>query len=198
MNKSEFITSLQSKLCSLPEQDAQERIDFYIEMIDDRIEDGCSEEKAVAEMGSIEEIASKIIADIPLLRIATKKIKPKKQIEAWKIVLLVIGAPIWLSLAVSALAVILSLYVVLWSVIVSLWAIFGAVVACALNAAARVIFAFQGDTLAEFAMLGASIFCAGLSIFLFFGCNAATSGIILLTKKIALGIKKCFVKKEKA
>ena len=36
-------------------------------------------------------------------------------------------------------------------------------------------------------------FCGG-----FFGCNGATKGIAILTKKIALGIKKCFVKKEDA
>jgi hypothetical protein len=47
-------------------------------------------------------------------------------------------------------------------------------------------------------LIGASLFCAGLSVFLFFGCKAATNGTVWLTKRIALGIKNLFIRKEKA
>ena len=49
--------------------------------------------------------------------------------------------------------------------------------------------------LAGIALIGASLACAGLSIFLFFGCKTATKGTVVLTKKIALGIKKRLVRK---
>ena len=46
------------------------------------------------------------------------------------------------------------------------------------------------------AMIGARIFCAGLSLFMFFGCVAASRGILRLTKKAILAVKSRFVGKE--
>lgn len=199
MNKQEFIANLRESLRGLPRQDVEEHLSFYSEMIDDRIEEGLSEEDAVTQIGSVDAIAQEILAEIPLSRIAKERIKPKKQLRVWEIVLLVLGSPIWLSLAIAAFAVVLSLYVVLWSVIISLWAIFASLIGCSLGSiAAAIIFVMTGNGLTGAAMIGASIFCAGLAIFLFFGCKATTRGILLLTKKLALGIKKCFVGKEVA
>ena len=132
-------------------------------------------------------------------KIAKERIKPKRRMKAWEIVLLVLGSPIWLSLAVAAFAIVLSLYVVLWSVIISLWSVFGALAGCAFcGVVAGVGFAVLGHVLSGIAMVGAGLVCSGLAIFAFFGCKAATKGTLLLTKKIVLGIKKCFVGKEKA
>ena len=168
-------------------------------MIDDRIEDGLSEEDAVAGVGSVDEISAQIISDIPFAKIAKERIKPKRRMKAWEIVLLILGSPIWLPLVAAAFVVILSIYVVLWSLIVSVWAVFAALAASALGVAfAGITFAILSNALVGVAMIGAAIVCAGLAIFMFFGCNGATKGIILLTKKLALGVKKCFVRKEKA
>ena len=46
--------------------------------------------------------------------------RPRRQLKAWEIVLLVLGSPLWLSLGLAAIAVIFAFYVVLWSVSVSL------------------------------------------------------------------------------
>ncbi len=199
MLKQEFLDKLRADLVGLPKQELEERLAFYSEMIDDRIEDGLSEEDAVAGVGSVDEISAQIISDIPFAKIAKERIKPKRRMKAWEIVLLILGSPIWLSLAVAAFVVILSLYVVLWSLIVSVWAIFAALAASALGVAfAGIVFAIFDNALVGVAMIGAAIVCAGLAIFMFFGCHGATTGIILLTKKLALGVKKCFVRKEKA
>ena len=40
MNKSEFLNSLEEKLKELPKDEIRKTIDYYDEMIDDRIEDG--------------------------------------------------------------------------------------------------------------------------------------------------------------
>lgn len=197
MSKQEFIDKLRAKLSGLPKQELEERLNFYSEMIDDRMEEGHSEEEAVSEIGSVDEIAAQIVADIPLVKIAKEKIKPKRRLKAWEIMLLVLGSPIWLSLLIAAFAVILSLYASLWSVIISLWAVFGSLVCCALGGiVAGIVFVLSGNDLTGIAMFGAGFLCAGLSIFLFFGCKAATKGTLLLTKKIALGIKNYFVKKD--
>ena len=47
------------------------------------------------------------------------------------------------------------------------------------------------------AMFAAGLVLAGLSIFAFFGCKAATDGAVILKKKLALGIKSLFIGKEK-
>lgn len=201
MSKQEFLEQLRGGLAGLSglsQDDIEERLTFYSEMIDDRMEEGLSEKDAVSGIGSVDTIISQIVADIPLTKLVKEKITPKKRLKAWEIVLLVLGSPIWFSLLIAAFAVILSLYVVLWSVIISLWAVFGSVIACAVsNIAVGIGFALAGS-LAGIALAGAGIVCAGLSIFLFYGCRAATKGTLLFTKKIALGIKNCFINKEEA
>ena len=48
MNKQEFLSALQNALAGLPKKDRQKTLAFYSEMIDDRMEDGMTEEEAVA------------------------------------------------------------------------------------------------------------------------------------------------------
>ena len=199
MNKLEFLSALRKSLSGLPKQDVEERPEFYSEMIDDRIEEGCEEEDAVSRIGDVDEISKQIISDIPLSRIAKERVKPKRRITTWEIVLIVLGSPIWLTLAIAALAVVLAIYVVLWSLIVSVWSVFASLSACSLGGiVSGVFFALGNNVLTGIAIIGTGMVCAGLSIFLFFGCKASTKGIIYLTEMIALGIKKCFMRKENA
>ena len=197
MNKQEFLAQLRKGLSGLPQDDIEERLTFYSEMIDDRMEEGLSEETAVSEIGTVSEVVSQIVAEIPLPKLVKERAKSKQTLKAWEIILLILGSPIWLSLLIAAFAVILAAYIVVWSVIVSLWSIEASLAVCSLGGIiSAVVFAFQGNGLTGLALLSAGICCAGLSIFLFFGCKAVTKGILLLTKKMALGIKTLFVGKE--
>lgn len=199
MSKQEFLAQLRKGLSGLPQDDIAERLTFYSEMLEDRIEEGLSEEEAVSAIGNIDEIVQQVIADIPLIKIANERIRLKRHLKVWEIVLLAIGSPIWLSLGIAAAAVILALYVSVWSVIVSLWAVFGALAVCAVGSVpACIIFTAGGSGVSGIAMLAAGIVCAGLSILMLYGCMAATKGTLILTKKIAMWIKNCFIKKEEA
>ena len=199
MNKQEFLAKLRKGLSGLPQDDIEERLTFYDEMLDDRIEEGLSEEEAVSAIGDAEEIVRQTIADIPLAKIAKERIKPGRSLKVWEILLLAIGSPIWLSLGIAAAAVIFALYVSLWAVMVSLWAVFGSLAVCAVGSIAIcVIFAAHGSGVSGLAMLSAGIVCAGLSIFLFFGCKEATKSILTLTRKFMIWIKNRFIKKEEA
>ena len=190
MNKKQFIETLRNKLSKFPQKEVDDSINFYSEMIDDKIEDGISEEDAVKEIGDIDNIVSLIVADIPLTKIVKEKIKPKRKFKTWEIVLLVIGSPLWLSLLVSAIAVVFSVYVSLWAGTVSIIAvgvyeiIYGIIMMCV------------SDTFINLSILGLGVVCIGLAIFLCIGCIYATKGLVLLTKKIILAIKNSFVKKE--
>lgn len=66
MTKQEFIKELSDKLGRLSKEEKSEYIEYYSEMIDDEIEDGLDEEDAVDAMGDIENIADKIMKNIPL------------------------------------------------------------------------------------------------------------------------------------
>ena len=202
MNKQEFLAELRRGLSGLPKDDIEERLAFYSEMIEDRIEDGIPEETAVYETGSVDGIVSQIIAEIPLGKLVKEKITPKKKMKAWEIVLLVLGSPIWLSLLIAAAAVLFSLYVVLWSVVLVLWAVFASLAACgptviAAGVLTGVFFASDGRILTGIAAAGAGIVCIGLSVFMFFGCKAASEGILTLTKKLAAAVKNRLIGKEK-
>lgn len=199
MSKQEFLSQLYKGLSGLPKDDIEERVTFYKEMIEDRIEDGLSEEEAVNGIGNIDEIISQIVSDIPLTNLIKEKVIPKKRLKAWEIILLVLGSPIWLSVLIAVIAVFFSLYVVLWSVIVSLWSVFVSMIACALGFVASGIgFTCGGYVLSGVAMMGVGVMCAGLSIFVFYGCKALTKGIVIFTKKLTVWTKNCFIKKEEA
>ena len=199
MNKQEFLTRLKQELAGLPKEDIEERLAFYEEMIDDRIEEGVSEEEAVLAMGDIEEIVSRIIADIPFLKIAKKRIKPDRKMQRWEIVLLILGSPIWLSLLIAAFAIVLSIYVSIWSIVISLWSVFASLIGGVLGGiGAGIVFMCTNNVYSGLIMIAGGLVCVGLAILMFYGCVATTKGLAIATKKIAICIKNLFIKKEEA
>ena len=196
MNKQEFLDNLKGALSGLPQSEIDGRLAFYAEMIDDKVEEGMSEEQAVAELGSAEGIASKILSEIPITRLIKERVKPKRRLSVWEFVLLFLGLPVWFPLIIAVFAVILTVYVAVWSVILSLWAVFVSFIASALfGAVCGVLSIICSNALKGISLIGLSIVFLGLSILMFFACLAATKGILLLTKKIAIYIKSSFIKK---
>ena len=199
MDKQQFITRLREGLSGLPQDEIRERLTFYEEMIDDRIEDGLPEEEAVAEIGSVDDIVSQIIAETPLLKVVRERVRPKRRIRVWEIILLVLGSPVWLAILIALFAVLLSVYAVIWAVIISLWAVDLSFLVSGLAGIAGGIVLFAKGFAAEGGFLfSAGLLLAGLSILLFFGCLPASKGTCILGKKIVLGIKKLFIGKEGA
>lgn len=197
MTKLGFLFALRDKLGGMPQSDVEERLNFYSEMIEDRMEDGLSEEEAVSEIGSVEEIAEQILADFSSSKSAKQSPKVKRKLKTWEIVLLALGSPVWLSLLIAAFAVAVSLYASLWAIIIALWAVFAALIACAFSSlVAGAGFAFYDNALSGTAMIGAGIVCAGLAIFAYFGGAALSKAAALIIKKIAIGIKNRIFKEE--
>lgn len=68
MNKLTFIEALSARLADIPHGEAQRVLNFYSEAIDDRMEDGMTEEAAVADVGDVDAIAQDILGDtVPVL-----------------------------------------------------------------------------------------------------------------------------------
>ena len=199
MRKQEFLDALKRGLTGLPQEDIAERLTFYGEMIDDRMEEGLSEEEAVAAIGTVDGVINEIVAETPLTKLVKEKIKPKRRLRAWEIFLLVLGFPLWFPLSIVAFVLILVFYIVLWVLVICLWAIelvLWACVLCCLLAAA--LYMARGRVAFGIVLIGAGLILTGLSIFLFFVCKAATVGTAKLAKKIVHGIKRLFVGKESA
>ena len=173
----------------MPEADIQNSLDYYSEMIDDRMEDGLSEEEAVAAIGDLDEIVSQILGEKP------KQQQKPDHTKTWLIILLIVGSPVWIPLAASAVATVLSVYVSLWSVVIVLYAVFFALAVAALGCFVGMFF-MLGRPAAAVVTLGASLLCAGLSILFLLLSNLAAKGMIALTKLAWKGIKSIFKGKE--
>ncbi len=199
MTKEEFLLELTHKLSPLPWEEIEDRWIFYSEMIDDRMDEGLSEDEAVAALGDVEEVAAQILADVPLSTVMKQTIKPKRRMKAWEIVLLILGFPVWCPVLLAVAAVALALYVCLWAVVVCLWTVPISLAACALGGMfAAVVFITSGNNTTGLAMIAAAMVCAGLAVFAFFGCAAASKGVVRLTKRMLLGTKRRLMKKEGA
>ena len=199
MTKAEFLYQLGENLSSLPEADKDERKVFFGELIDDKIEEGMTEEDAVAEIGDPERIAEQIISEFntPLPEQAKEETKKRRKLKAWEIVLICVGSPVWASLTISAVAVIVSLYASLWSVIVSFWAADLCFAVCApAGLIAFFILLFQGNPATAFLMLGSGLILGGLAIFTFFGCKWLTVSTVKWTKSFFGWLKRLFGKEE--
>ena len=195
MKKQEFLADLEDKLSKFPRKDVAERINFYEEMIDDRIEDGLSEEEAVADIGTVDDIYAQFLHELPLLNIIKDKIKPDQRMSSRKIALIAATSIVWLPLLIAALSVILSLCAVIWSLVIAVWAVQLALAVCAPAGVITGILSFlEGNITHGVLLLGAGILCAGIAIFAYFGSIYLTKGSIALTKKMIIGIKNLLLK----
>jgi uncharacterized membrane protein len=199
MDKKEFLWRLMDGLSGLPMEDIDRSLDYYSEMIDDRMEDGLSEEEAVAALGPVGEICSQILAETPLSRLVKEAVRPKRKLRVWEIILLVLGSPMWVPLMAAALIVVVSVYLSIWAVLLSLYA---ADLAVAVAGLVGVVTMFRVLSIGQIAegilFLGGGMVCIGLAILLFFGFNQLTKGLVWVTKRGLLALKGCFVRKEAA
>ena len=129
-------------------------------MIEDKIEDGMTEENAVSELEPPAEIAKKVLSETSISKLVKAKLKPSRELKGWEIALLVLGAPLWLPLIIAFAAVLLSVYAVIWSVIISLYCIDLSFAVCVLGGTAQgIIFAFGGNVVSSVFYFGASNSC---------------------------------------
>lgn len=195
MNKQAFLDALRQGLAGLPSEEADERLHFYEEMIDDRVEDGLSEEEAVAQIGSVDEVLAQISGEIPLHTLVKQSIQPRRTLRAWEIVLLVLGAPIWGSLLLAALAVVFALYIVLWALVIVIYAVTLSLAVSGLACIAALFFGFADGLSSAGMLIGAGLVCMGLAVLLGYGCVQATRGVIKLTGNGIRGLKSRMMRK---
>ena len=196
MRKQDFIKELRLNLSFLPKEEIDDRISFYSELIDDKIEEGVKEEDAIKSIGSIDEIINQIIDEMSLSKIAKDKIKPKRKLSGLEIALIIVGSPIWLSILLSLIAVLFSLYIIGWSIVISIWAILISLIAVLVaGIVLTIISLFSNIYIVALSYLGATLVILGLTILIHYVCKIITRLYIKLTKLIVLSIKKKMLKR---
>lgn len=186
MNKYEFLEKLKNALAGIGEDEIKKSTDFYAEMIDDAVENGENEEEAVARLGSVEEIAQKIINETPLAKIVKENVKGHK-LSASAIALIIICSPVWLPVAVSLFAAAVSIYLSLWAAIASLFAAFAGLFLGGLMLIAAAAMTALSEPAKAGLMLGLGFMSIGISIFVFYFSVVISKLFIRLTM---LGIRK--------
>lgn len=196
MSKNEFLCELEARLSGLPREDIAERLSFYSEMIDDRIEEGLSEEEAVSSIDSIDEIVSRIVSEIPFTKIVREKVRPKRSLKALEIALLILGFPLWGSVLLALFVLILAVCLVVFVLIACLWVVEASSVIASFSSVLAVFAFSTGGIIPKIAMFGIALAFAGLSILLFFGCERATRRILDIAKSAVFAVKSLFIGRE--
>ena len=199
MSRDAFIGELRHRMAGLPQQTVERTVEYYGELIADSMEDGLTEEEAVSRLGSLDEIVASVVKDTPLTQIVQTRVQEgkKKGISGWVILLLVLGAPVWLPVLIAVLAVLFALFIALWAVVIALWAVVAAVILTGLAAlVAGVVELCRLHLPQGLVLLGGGLMCLGLCALLYLLMKLITVGTVKLCRWLWVGIKSLFVGKK--
>lgn len=211
MNIEEYKSQLSLLLGTLSEEEREDAISFYLEQIADRIDEGATEEDAVASIPSPGEAAQTIIAEAPareplvsfsvvtdasgdeaanedegfFKRVKSRKLKPLE----W--VALIVTSPLWISLlaavlglAVGVAAVLLSLYICAWVLVACIWIVGGAFVLAAPCALLFIVWGFQvGNISYALVNLGYALMTFGGGVWVLKAAYKVTRGFVSWQKR---------------
>ena len=195
MKKEKFLAELRSKLKGLPKDDLESRLSFYEEAINDRMSCGKSEEEAVADLGSVDQIVEEIAEQTPYFTLVKEKSKLHKKLSVATVLLLILGFPLWFPLAITCLVLLLVLYAVIWVLVLV------PAIACASSFGYGIIAAvgmFMNMVSGEpwLIYLGASIGSIGVGIMLIPAAIYAVIGFVKLSKLLFIRRKTKLIKRE--
>lgn len=138
MDKKQFCTFLENELrLYLSSKEVYKTLNFFKEMIDDRVDEGLSEEEAVSQLGNIDDIVGQILDEHNIKKRQKKlvwRFIPQKTPSAANIIIAILLFPIWItifSLVASFFLVFISL---IFSLVVSVIAFFVGGIALILKA----------------------------------------------------------------
>jgi uncharacterized membrane protein len=117
MKRNEFTIRLRAGLeGNVPASEVARQVEYYNEMILDLMEEGSTEEDAVAQVGDPNEIVFDMVGDDGMAA-ATAVMPQPATANRWLIVaLIIIGSPLWGSLLLAALGLLFAAEVVLWCI----------------------------------------------------------------------------------
>lgn len=194
MNKKEFLDELRSKLRGLPKKDLENRINFYDEMISDRMDEGKSEEEAISEIGSVDEIVNQIASETSLVRLVKEKARPQRSLKGFEILLLILGFPLWFPLLLVVIILSLVAYFLVWIMVIVTYVVEGSLIAAGILA----IIGYFSSVVAgdpNMIALASSLLAIGGAFLFIYCCIGATKVTLKLSKGLLTSIKSKFIRK---
>lgn len=191
MTKKEYLDSLRSALSKVTNTYLDNRIDYYAEMIDDRIEDGMTEEEAVASMESVDAIVEATKLETPLPALVAEKVKETKQRvqksddKILIIILAILASPIWIPILAVLFGVGVAILSVIFALIVSLFAIVVGFIIAGIALLVAPFFSFGNATTSTpmiISSIGAAFFMVGVGGLLY-------KPVVNLSKSMINGVK---------
>lgn len=158
MTKNNYLKQLRRALKRLRREERHRSLQYFSELIDDKMEEGLTEEEAIAQLESVEAAALRILEE------ARVQGQLKRQLTAWETAILILGFPIWFPLLLTAALVLATIYLLVW-VLIS--ALFLCSISLGLAGVAGVLTLFifiWSNPVAAFAALGTGLAAAGLGI----------------------------------
>lgn len=197
MKKEEFLRALADGLSQLPPEEVARHLAYYEEMLDDISEDeGLDEEAATARLGDPAALARTVLADTPLPVLVRSRI-PRKGLSALTVVLLIVGSPLWLSIALALLAVLITVYVTVWVVVLSVAATALAVLLSALAGLLFGLLLLFENLWCGAVTVGCALAAAGLGILLTLATVGVFKGTLWLSRKLVRCVHSIFIRKAK-
>jgi uncharacterized membrane protein len=170
MSKGEFLQSLERLLKSLSKSEREKSLSYYSEIIDDYMEDGYSEEDAVEQVGNPGVIAQEILEE--------QEGKEGRQLSGGMkgliAVLLVLGFPLWGSLMLAGVCLLLAAALMVVSVYIVIWCIPVCTGACSVSSLVLSVVSMGGAAIIVFQNPAAGVIQLGVGmvsagIFVLFG-----------------------------
>lgn len=186
MNKQQFLAAMAKQLSDMEQSERESSLAYYEEMLNDRMEEGMTEEQAVADMEDVDEITAAILAEPNVVQVIKEKIIPKRSLRGWEIALIALGSPLWLALLIAAAAVVIAVAATLLSLYLTLWMLVGVLYIVSASFGLCALFGIIGGVWCFFTeqphfalfMLGSGLLLGGLCVLVFLGSNLAAKGMI--------------------
>lgn len=173
MNKQQFFSFLQHEIRSLPRGEQEKVIFYYREIIDDSMEEGLTEEEAVARLGSMNDLVREIFISSDERRRASIPTGRK----VWISVLLALGFPIWGSIILVLLCLVLCAFILVFVPIIVLGSLALAFFLAGIWAIVGSPFMMLAAAPAGIVQLGGGIAVLGLSILSAVGLGYTVKGV---------------------
>jgi len=188
MLKPEFINTLSSHLHYLPPLERDRAIEYYCELISDKVENGMAEEDVIAEFGNISQLANTILEE--------NNFSPPKKKSKWEeykvliIILLVLGSPVLFGLAMGALGILIGLIATVFSLGIALISMCFAFGVSGIVALITSFMLLPTNPSAGIFQMGTGLILIGSSVLLTIGCVYLVKLLIKLIKYISNSARK--------
>ena len=128
MNKTQFCALLGNKLKPyLSPKEIYKTLNFFEEMIDDRIDEGLSEEEAVSQLGNIDIIVDQILDEHNIGKKQTKlvwRFVPRKIPTELGFIITVLLLPVWITIFALGASLFIVILSIIFSIVLTIIAIF--------------------------------------------------------------------------